>query len=108
MATELRLITFREAELIRAVTGYHRRRGLPIPNGAVESARVTEFGNVAAVLTIRDDAGDVTELNVSDEELAAALLLYCFDRKIPLPAESEKRLYRVGGEIGLVISIRDR
>jgi hypothetical protein len=108
MATELRLITFREGEVIQALTLYHRRRNLPLPNGTAIRARSVETGRVGVLLTIRADDGKDTEVSIGDEELAAALLLFCFDRRIPMPALSEKRLYRVGGELGLVVSIRDR
>jgi len=36
--------------------------------------------------------------------LAAALILYCRDRRIPLPANAKKSLRRVGEQVGLVVT----
>ena len=42
------------------------------------------------------------EMVVESTTLAAALILYCRDRKIPLPASADKSLQRFGDQIGLI------
>lgn len=95
MPSEVRQLLFKSREIITAITEYYQRRGIALPNGTAERVMLPESGQVHALLIIATDRGGKVEVEVNTEMLAAALILYCINRKIPLPVESEKRLQRV-------------
>ena len=95
MPSEVRQLLFQARELILAVTEYCQRRGLALPPGTASRISVAEVQPIHAILDITTDQGDTIGLEINAEMLAAALILYCINRKIPLPADSDKRLKRV-------------
>jgi hypothetical protein len=106
MPKEVRQITFNGAEIANAITDYHRRRNLPMPSGNIVRVRVTADPEISATLRIQDDANRMNTVEVSAATLAAALILFCINRGIPLPAEAEKRLQRIGDEDIALLVIR--
>jgi hypothetical protein len=95
MPSEIRRILFRSHEIIVAVTEYFQRRGIALPSGTASRIIIIEAEQAHAILEIATDKGGLVEIEVTAEMLAAALILYCINRKIPLPAEADKRLQRV-------------
>ncbi len=106
MPTEIRQITFRAQEVILAITEYYRRRNLPLPLGSAVGVTFDGDTQISAVMSIQTAQGDMTPVPVTSEVLAAALILFCINRKIPLPAESEKRLQKVGADLLALVVIR--
>ena len=104
MTTEIRQIAFQQAEVCAAIQDYRRRRNEPLPPGSI--ARV-DFGSgpeIVATLTIENDStGARHEIAFDTEVLAAALILFCINRKIPLPATAQKKVQRVGDSVALVM-----
>jgi hypothetical protein len=106
MPTELRHVLFRPAEVVQAIRQYHRRLGLTLPAGTVQSCGpeyADEGQEVRFRLTIIPDrvqgkrfvtgqTGTPEEMVIEGPALAAALILYCRDRHIPLPAGANKSL----------------
>ena len=120
MPSELRHIVFRPAEVVEAVEEYFRRLGTPLPPGSiVECGPVRDDGfdgKVSFSITIAPDApwGDPnpwidaegrTEVVVEGPALAAALILFCRSRRIPMPATADKSLQRIGSQICLVATL---
>jgi hypothetical protein len=95
MPSEVRQLLFKSREIIAAITEYFHRRGLALPHGTAERVIIPEGRQVHALLVISTDQGGKVEVEVNTEMLAAALILFCINRKIPLPAEADKRLQRV-------------
>jgi hypothetical protein len=121
MPSEMRHILFRPAEVAIAVREYHRRMKAPWPSGTVVRCGVEcegEGGTVRFRLVIRPDTtGGGTykpvsqthqEVTVEGPVLAAALILFCHDRRIPLPASADKALQRYGEQVGLVVTINSK
>jgi hypothetical protein len=109
MPREMRQIMFRAPEIMTAITEYHRRRSIALPQGAAIGCKVADEGGLSVTLTIQSDSGQTTELSVNAEVLAASLILYCINRKIPLPAEADKRLQKVGDDgVALIVIKRLR
>jgi hypothetical protein len=95
MPSEVRQLLFQARELILAITEYHHRRGLLLPVGTAARISIAETQPIHAILDIATDQGETVEIEINAETLAAALILYCINRKIPLPADADKKLKRV-------------
>ncbi|HLZ67610.1 MAG TPA: hypothetical protein VKQ29_15370 [Aliidongia sp.] len=109
MPREMRQIMFRAPEIMTAITEYHRQRAIVLPQGIATGCRIVDEPALSVTLTIRGGDGILTELTINAEVLAAALILYCIDRKIPLPAEADKRLQKVGDDgVALIVIKRLR
>lgn len=122
MPSELRHILFRSPEVVQAVKEYYRRLGTPLPAGAVTCCGPEGEGAGNAVLfritLVPDGAkglsppaqGEAKQHDVVIEgpALAAALILHCRDRRIPLPATAEKSLQRFGEQLCLVATINPK
>ncbi len=103
MTTEIRQIAFLPSEVCAAIHDYRRRRGEPLPAGTITGVDFGEGPEVTVTLNIQNDAKGVTQVAVTAEATAAALILFCINRKIPLPAKAQKKLARIGNSIGLMI-----
>jgi|HubBroStandDraft_1064217.scaffolds.fasta_scaffold03019_3 hypothetical protein len=95
MPSEIRRLLFRSHEIITAITEYFHRRGIALPLGTASRIIILEAPQAHAILEVTTDIGTIIEVEVTAEMLAASLILYCINRKIPLPAEADKRLQRV-------------
>jgi hypothetical protein len=117
MPTEMRHLLFRPTEVVQAIRQYQRRLGLALPAGTVQSCGPEYYAEGQEVrfrLTIVPDhvqgkrvvaRQTVTpeEMTIEGPALAAALILYCRDRHIPLPAGADKALQIfAGGQLCLV------
>ena len=120
--TELRHLLFRPPEALQAIKEYHRRLGMPLPAGAVTHCAPESEGVSGTVLfrirLIPDRAESPSPPAPGTEEpldvviggatLAAALILYCRDRRIPLPAGADKSLQRFGEQVCLVTTFNPK
>ncbi|MBV9813832.1 MAG: hypothetical protein JO326_13875 [Acetobacteraceae bacterium] len=122
MPAELRHILFRPAEVVQAVKEYHRRLGKPLPTGAVVGC-APESDEAGGVVRFRIElVPDVVEgaprpspgteqrceIVLEGPALAAALILHCRDRRIPLPANAGKSLELFGSQLCLVATINPK
>lgn len=99
---ELRCLVFKEQEVIKAVTERRRRRGDPMPTGAIQSVSyLTGDGGVLTCLHLDD--GETMALPA--DEVLGALVSHCKARHVPLPADSDKSLYVIRGTLALMITI---
>jgi hypothetical protein len=107
MPTELRHIVFTPNEVLRSVTQYRHRRREPLPAGTISNLRIEERPDVHVVLSITGDSNkSVEEVVFQGAELAAALVMFCIERKIPLPAARAKKTLRVfDKQLGLEVAI---
>jgi hypothetical protein len=110
MPTELRHVLFKPAEVVEALVLHRRRTGEPLPSGSIVACGVEQAGPAAPVgfhLAVERDCGGPDaryEVRVEGPELCAALLLYCRERRVPMPAKADKSLQRFGSRLGLVIT----
>jgi hypothetical protein len=119
MPSELRHVMFRPAEVVEAVRDYRRRMGDPLSaltvvscaperdgDGETVRFRLTLPGQPAiAKRTRRQEATADQEVIIEGPDLISALILYCSERSIPLPAKADKFLDIVRNQVCLVISI---
>ena len=122
MPSEIRHIMFRPGEVVQALANYYRRLGEPLPAGTVLrcNPECHETGGIVRVrFAIAPDQGHGgeqpadggsthREMIAEGPALAAALILYCRDRGIPLPARADKSLQLFGEQICLVATINPK
>lgn len=109
MPREMRQIMFRAAEVMTAIVEYHRRRSIALPQGTAVGCKISDENGLIVSVSIESATGQTTTLTVNAEVLAASLILYCINRKIPLPAEADKRLQKVGDDgVALIVIKRLR
>jgi hypothetical protein len=107
MPTELRHIVFTPNEVLRSITQYRHRRREPLPSGTITNLKIEEKPDVHVVLFITGDGSKTADEHVfQGAELAAALVMFCIERKIPLPAARAKKTLRVfDKQLGLEVAI---
>ena len=121
MPSEIRHVLFRPAEVIDAIRLYHQRLGASLPTGTVSRCGPESDqagGNVRFRIVVQPDlsrdappvAGQegTVEVVVEGSNLAAALILYCRERQVPLPASAHKSLQCFGEQVGLVATLNTR
>jgi hypothetical protein len=122
LVSEIRHILFRPVEVVEAFKEYCRRSGTSVPMGAVVSAgpesegpgKPVQFRIVIApdVPSSRVPVGTANlpnrEVIVESPKLTAALILYCRDRRIPLPVAADKSLQRFGEQTCLMATINPK
>ena len=106
MPAEVRYVIFHLSEVLVAINEYWVRRKIALPVGDVTPSLKPD-SLACVVLTVAGDEvpEHAKELIIEGNELAAALILFCRSRKIPLPATADKSLTVVGEHLGLVLSL---
>lgn len=106
MPTEIRNIIFSTNEVLFAVKDFRQRKKDPLPSGSILDCKMIEKPDVHVEIEMACDPDDhKRNFTFGSEELAAALILFCINRKIPLPAAAIKILQLFDGELGLVVTI---
>jgi hypothetical protein len=110
---EIRHLLFRPPEVVLAITEYSRRMRTPLPSGSVLRCGVQTRGVEGVQFTMVIAPADANEpasreVVVEGPVLAAALILFCRDRRIPLPSDAEKSLQKFGDMLGLVVTRNPR
>jgi len=106
---ELRQITFTLTEVMVAIRDHRRRTRNPLPTGTVAGFEMRSDNGIYADMAIADDTtGKKTTIRITDEELAAALIFYCIDHRIPMPVKATKTLGLIEGDLRLTIRITPR
>jgi hypothetical protein len=103
MASEYRLVFFDQNEMCRALIEYKRQRGTPFPPG---NLRKVVIGRSALDVTIQvepDRGGAIEQVTFDTTSIAAALIIFCKERKIPLPAKSSKEMRLVADRLCMLI-----
>jgi hypothetical protein len=106
MPIEIRVIMYTDQEVVAALSGYFRRAGKPLTVGTVQNFKVDDGAVMSVDLTVETMEGEIVHHKVAETDLAAALLMDAISRKVPLPTESNKRLYMIADRLALVIDQR--
>ncbi len=105
MASEYRLIFFDQNEMCRALIEYNRQRRTPFPPGNLKKV-VIDRDRLNVTIQIDKDSGDMDKVTFDAASVAAALIVYCRERKIPLPAKSAKEMRLVADRLCFLIRIK--
>ena len=107
MPVELRKILFAEEELKAAVIDYCLRSKIRLPETYIDSLDITEDAEACVILNYATDhTTDISDVKLSRDQVAAALIRYCGDNKIPLPRNARKILQPGDEGIALLINIQ--
>ena len=89
---EFRCLVFADQEVITAYVERLRRLREPLPAGTIRGIEyhAIDKKHVDSIITIVSDAGDIHRVEIRMVEMAASLVDYCLNRKIPIPAASQK------------------
>ena len=102
---EYRLIFFRESELVRAIGAFARLRKKPLPVGQI-TRLVLDPEAVTLSIHLEKDNGGMVERTYGANEIAAALIAYCKDARIPLPRKAVKELRVISNRPAFLIRER--
>ena len=105
---ELRCIIYTKKEIAKALKDQRLRADQPLPAGNMVDVRVGEKPHITVTVNIVDDGGRSHTVPFSGAELAAALIAYCIDRRVPIPASAKKSLTLIEGKLALKIAIDAR
>ena len=99
MPAEIRLIIFNEVEVLSALTEYRRQRNEPLPSSYNVKLTIRGEPKIQVTLVIVPEKDEMPVKVVFErEELAAALIMYCIGRKIPLPATGVSKTIQLFGD----------
>ncbi len=105
---ELRCIVFSETELLNAIIERRRQSRESLPVGTIRGVTFSRRGGVSATLVVVDDYGEDRSVKIPVSELAAALVSYCIERKIPMPRHSTRSLEVIDGAVTLLLELSDK
>jgi hypothetical protein len=104
---EIRRILFVAHEILAALRDYHRRVGQPLPSGPV-LACTPECDEAPTIdryrIAFHHSDPPANDIVIPATTLAVALILYCRNRKIPLPAQAEKSVQLLNKQVCLVVT----
>jgi len=102
---ELRCLVFTNTEIADAILERRRRTGQGMPDVLVEKVSFEAGEEVKTVLHLRSRDGTSTRQVCRADEVTAALVRACMDRKIPMPVHAEKFIQVVRGTLTLMITV---
>lgn len=107
MPTEVRTITFRQAEVVSALSDYRKRKGKPLPKGTLFRFAAEATPGVRVTLAIALDGEDRLETVLfPSEELGASLVMFCMKHNIPLPSRDATKGLQIAGDcVALVVKL---
>lgn len=107
MPSEVRTITFRQAEVVSALIDYRARKGKPLPKGKLFRFSAEANPGVHVALAIAVEGEDRLEtFDFPPEQLGASLVMFCMKNKIPLPSRHATKGLQIAGDcVALVIKL---
>ena len=102
MPSEVRQIAFAPDELRRAMSGWLTKSAPESRPVTVQAVQIDDAVGVAAVLScITGDA--LSDVRIEADGLAAAMIDFCIDNRIPLPRDASKTALRIGDAVALLV-----
>ncbi len=89
---EIRYIVFTADEMRNAVIGFVQKQGQLAAPGDVAAVELVGPNEAPSAIVKLQPALAKKPINLGSQYLVAALLLYCMDRRIPIPKQAEKKV----------------
>lgn len=107
MPSEVRTITFKQAEVVSALSDYRQRKGSPLPKGKLFRFSAEPDPSVHVALAIALDGEERLEtFDFASEEVGAALVMFCMKHRIPLPSRHATKALQIAGDcVALVVKL---
>ncbi len=105
MVAEIRRIIFSHGEVATALLAYFTRAGIRAGEGDVVRVEVRDHPHLHVLLSFscKEDFARVRQLDVPGDVVLSSILLFCKDRRIPIPQAGAKRLQSLGSQLCLTI-----
>jgi hypothetical protein len=104
MPSEYRLIFFEPAEIAMGAVEWKRAQGGKVPARKVVRMEI-DNQTLAIKFHFAEGKDKAPPLELTPDEVTAALLTYCRKAKIPLPMRATKKLVRQGDQLTFMISM---
>ena len=99
MPGEIRLIIFDRIEVLNALTEYRKQRGKPLPSSDRVEVTIRDKPRILVNLAIVPEGKQAPiEFVFEGEDLAAALIMFCIARNIPMPATGVSKTIQLFGD----------
>lgn len=109
MPTEYRRVVFPNQELREALIGYQGDGGQDMPPGDIVAVTLLDSpANTVRITLVSTSEGASYTADYNAAHIAAALIRYCIEHKVPIPKHSRKSLRLMGDNLALDIVIRER
>ena len=106
MTRELRKIVFTEGEVQDAAVGHCLRAKIPLPRSNIIGIDIADDPLATVILHYPPElTDDPTDVALTREEVAAALIRHCVEQRIPLPREAKKLLIVESRGLALMMNI---
>lgn len=106
MPIEMRVMMYNDQEVVAALASFYRKLGRPLTVGQIARYIIHDGEKISVTLAVETIDGEIVEHEVTEADLAAAIIMQAIGAKIPLPAEADKRIVVVEDQITLVIHKR--
>jgi hypothetical protein len=101
MPSETRQIIFTNDEVVAAIQQLYLRSHQSFPPGRVWDIAISEENGCRVECDVIDNNRVRERVTVSGEKLAAALILFCITRKVPIPVAAQKTLGVINNHLAL-------
>ncbi|MCB1557055.1 MAG: hypothetical protein KDJ15_07060 [Alphaproteobacteria bacterium] len=108
MVMEIKIISFSKAEMKQAVFRQLLRGEEQGREFHIKTLEIENKTPITARVTLERVSGRVDEKTLDHGFLAAAMLRYCMDNKIPLPRKADKNLQIVNGLLSMFLSMETK
>jgi len=98
MPTETRVLCFSKIELFEALRDYCSHTGRRLPPDAAERLVLTQDSEVGVAL---NSPGDESAMKFAENEVGAALVMFCIKKLIPIAKRATKSLEITGETLSL-------
>lgn len=105
MPSELRKIVFANDEVLAAIQLLFQRSRQSFPQGRVWDITISEENGCQVDFDIIDAHNIRERVTVAGAKLAAALILFCMNRKVPIPAAAQKTLAVMNHHLALCVTL---
>ncbi|MFY9680590.1 MAG: hypothetical protein WA416_07155 [Candidatus Sulfotelmatobacter sp.] len=102
MPTEIRVLSFSKIELFEALRDYCSHTGRRLPPDAAERLVLTQESEVRVTL---NSLGEESEMKFAENEVGAALVMFCIRKQIPIAKRATKSLEITGETVSLHLKI---
>lgn len=105
MPTETRKIQFDADEIRAALIHYALRTEMRLPKERIDKVRFAKDSPNVTFIYSRSQDGEKREVIFTEQQVAAAIFLYCHTRGFPLPRAAEKVIRNEGSGTSMMIRL---
>lgn len=105
MPIETRKLQFDANEIRAALIHYALRTEMRLPKEGIDKVRFSKDGANVTFIYARSPEGEKREVIFTEQQVGAAILLYCHTRGFPMPRAAEKVVKNEGNSTSLMLRL---